>query len=65
MVRSLAVVISCLLLPALAFAEKKVTKEEWDGLYRIYKLRANLAQHGEAARISAELAAKYPDEKKI
>lgn len=65
MVRKPALVLFLLLLPSVALGEKKVTGEEWDGLYRIYKLRANLAQHGEAARISAELAAKYPDEKKI
>jgi tetratricopeptide (TPR) repeat protein len=52
-----------LALPAAARGEGKPTQAEWDALKEVYKQRAKLAKHKEAAKAAADLAAKYPDDK--
>jgi tetratricopeptide (TPR) repeat protein len=48
-----------------ATAQEKAPKVEWDALYAVYNQRAELVKHRESAKLSAELAARYPDDKRL
>lgn len=48
-----------------AAAQEKAPKAQWDALYAVYGQRAELAKHRESAKLSAELAVKYPADKQL
>ena len=48
-----------------ASADDKIPAAEWDGLMTVYKQRASLTKHQEAAKKSVELARKYPKDRDL
>jgi tetratricopeptide (TPR) repeat protein len=52
-------------LPSPSIAQEKVPQEEWTALRALYKDRADLNKHRQAAAKAAELAGKFSDDREI